>query len=84
MRAGLQLRGTDLIVEQRRCDEVLEVVVGLLFGPGMILRAISPTTREIESPLEDVALHALNICRHQTVAALQIQHCLQQRLAMNE
>jgi hypothetical protein len=43
-----------------------------------------PTSREVEGPLEDIAAHALDICRHQIVAALQIQHCLQYRLAMNE
>lgn len=81
---GLQLGGPDVIVEQRRRDEVFEIVISLLFGLGMILRTIATTSREIEGSLEDVASHALDICRHQAVAALQIQHSFQHRLAMNE
>jgi hypothetical protein len=46
----LQLRWPHLIVEQSRRDEVFEIVVGLLFGLGMILRAIATTSREIERP----------------------------------
>src|SRR5882724_8025524 len=46
----LQLGGPHLIVEQRHRDQVFEIVVGLLFGLGMILRAIATTSREIERP----------------------------------
>ena len=78
----LQLVGPDLIVEQGSCDEIFQIVVGLLFGLGMILRTIAPTSREVVGPLEDVASYALDLCRHEAVAALQIQHCFQHRLAM--
>ena len=72
----LQLRWPHLIVEQSRRDEVFEIVVGLLFGLWMILRTIATTSREIERPLEDVAVDALDICRDEAVVALQIKHSL--------
>ena len=56
----------------------------MLFGLGMILRTIAPTSREIEGSLEDIATHSLDIRCHQIVAALQTQHRFQHRLAMNE
>src|ERR1700733_7829013 len=67
----LQLGGPHLIVEQRRRDEIFQVVVGLLFGLRMILRTITPTSSEIEGSLEDVAAHAFDIRCCQTIAALQ-------------
>ena len=80
----LQLGGADLIVEQGHGDEIFQIVVGLLFGLGIVLRTIAPTSREIEGSLEDVATNALDICCHQAVAALQFEHRFQHRLAMNE
>ena len=59
----LELGGSDLIVEQRRGDEVFQIVVGLLFGLWMVLRAEAPATRDIESPLEDVTAHVLDVRR---------------------
>jgi hypothetical protein len=79
-----QLGGPDLIVQQRRRDEVFQIVVGLLFGLRIVLRAKAPTARDVEARLEDVAAHVLNARRRQTVATLQIQHRFQHRLAMNE
>src|SRR5260370_24688012 len=63
----LQLRWPHLIVEQSRCDEVFEIVLGLLFALGMIRRTIATTSREIERSLEDFAVAALDICRLQPV-----------------
>ena len=76
--------GSDLIVQQRRRDEVFQIVVGLLFGVWMVLRTKAPTPRDIEARLEDIAAHVLNACRRESVAALQIQHRFQHRLAVNE
>ena len=59
----LQLGGPHLIVEQSRRDEIFQIVVGLLFGLGMVLRTIAPTSREVEGALEDVAADVLDICR---------------------
>jgi hypothetical protein len=78
------MRGPDLTVEQRRCEELLQIVVALLLGPRMVLRAIVSTSGEVEARLEDVAAHTLNLCRNQPVAALPVQYRFQRRSTMNE
>src|SRR5580692_5584555 len=77
-------RNHRLGVQQRRRDEVFQIVVALLFRPWMILWAIAPASCEVEPGLEDVAAHVLNLCGHETVTALQVQRRFQDRLAMNE
>src|ERR1700743_291101 len=74
-----QLRRPELIIEQRGRDEVSQVVVALLLHLWMVLGTEGPTACEFESPLENVALHALNVCGRQAIPTLQIEHSLQHR-----
>src|SRR6266853_1842516 len=65
----VQLVRTDLAVEQRRGDEVFEVVVALFFQPGMILGAVISAAGKILAGLEDVTTYMLDVCGIEFVAA---------------
>src|ERR1700683_4804530 len=79
-----QLRRPELIVEQRGRDQVLQVVIALLFDPWMVFVAEAPAAREFEGPLEDVAAYVLNGGGGQNIAHLAIQHSFQYGLTMGE
>src|SRR5258708_22516153 len=59
----LQLRWPHLSVAQRPRDDAFEIVVGLLFGLGLVLGTRAPTSCEIARSLVDGAVLALDICR---------------------
>ena len=79
----LELGRSDLVVQKRCCNQVLQIVIRLFLRLGPVLWTECAATRNVESRLEDVAADGLDVLGRQAIVALQLEHGLQNRLTVN-
>src|SRR6266436_873712 len=80
----LKLSWSDLVVQKRRSNQVFQIVIRLFLCMRPILWAECASARDVESRLEDVATDGLDVDGGQAIVALQLEHGLQNRLAVNQ
>src|SRR5882762_1800152 len=79
----LKLGGSDLVVQERCSNEVFQIVIRLFLCLRSILWAERATARNVKPRLENVATDGLDVPGGQAMVSLQLEHGLQNRLAVN-
>src|SRR3984885_12798962 len=80
----LELRRSDLVIQKRDRNQVLQIVIRLFLRLRPILWAERASARNVKSRLEDVAADGLDVLGCQAIVALQLEHRLKNRLTMNQ
>src|ERR1700730_10779814 len=80
----LELRRSDRIVQKCRSDQIFQIVVRLLFGPGSVLGTEGAATGDVEAGLKDITQDALDVVCRQAVVAFELENGFQHGLTMDE
>src|ERR1700730_7647232 len=84
IRDGSKLRRSDRIVQKCRSDQIFQIVVRLLFGPGSVLGTEGAATGDVEAGLKDITQDALDVVCRQAVVAFELENGCQHGLTMDE